>query len=43
LTFTVDDPRQPDDLLNSSKHNRYLPVFFASQPDGDLNVLAEGK
>jgi hypothetical protein len=41
LTFTVDDPRQPDDPLNSSKDNRYLTVFFASRSDGDLNVLAE--
>jgi hypothetical protein len=41
LTFTVDDPRQPHDPVNSSKHNRYLTVFFARRPDGDLNILAE--
>ena len=41
LTFAVDDPRQPDDALNSSKANRYLTVFFASRPDDDLNVLEE--
>jgi len=41
LTFTVDAPHQPDDPLNSSKDNRYLTVFFASWPDGDLNILAE--
>jgi hypothetical protein len=34
LAFTVDDPRQPDDPLNSNK-DRYLTVFFASRPDGD--------
>jgi hypothetical protein len=38
FTFSVDDPRQPDDPLNSSKHNRYLTVFFASRPDGEPNV-----
>ena len=41
LTFTVDDPRQPEDPLNSSKDNRYLTVLFASRRDGDLNVLAD--
>ena len=42
FTFTVDDLRQSDDPLNSRKDNRYLTVFFASRPDGNLNVLAEG-
>ena len=41
LTFTVDDPRQPDDPLNSSKDNQYPTVFFANRPDSDLNILAE--
>jgi hypothetical protein len=41
LTFTVNDRRQSDDPLNSSKHNRYPTVFFASWPDSDLNVLAK--
>jgi len=30
---------QPAAPLNSSKDNRYLTVFFASRPDGDLKVL----
>ena len=41
FTFDIVNPRQPDDPLNSSKDNRYLTVFFASRPDGDLNVMAE--
>jgi hypothetical protein len=41
FTFDIVSPRQPDDPLNSSKDNRYLTVFFASRPDGDLNVMAE--
>jgi hypothetical protein len=44
-SFTFDiyanDLRQPDDSPNSSKDNRYLTVFLASRPDGDLNVPAE--
>jgi hypothetical protein len=43
LTFDIVNPRQADDPLNSSKDNRYLTVFFASRPDGDLNILAEAQ
>jgi hypothetical protein len=41
LTFDIVNPRQADDPLNSSNNNRYLTVFFASRPDGALNILAE--
>jgi len=41
LTFTINAPHQPDGPLNSSNDNRYLTVFFASWPDGDLKVMAE--
>ena len=40
LYFDIVNPRQPDDLLNSSKDSPYLTLFFASGPDGDLNILA---
>jgi hypothetical protein len=40
-TTDIGNSRQSDDPLNSSKDNRYLIVFFASLPDGDLKVLVE--